>query len=366
MGFLTILVLSFTLIGIGFLGCFIHKFPGPILAFLGMLLFIFGSKMPSSIIPWAGIIISAIAIVATMIANKKIPLIAQKVSEFGNAGKWGAIVGSIIGLLVMIGARSSSTAVLILIGVLSLVVIPFCFSWIFEAISRKDFMKALMPGLAAFLTYFLSMILKLAVCIFCLYIVIANMADRTVGGGHYKKSESSYSKHSSKDDDYSDDEEDIEEYEDYLNEINDESAMPDSYSYPFYEGSSIGEEMANLVSEDGFAGTMDGMTLQDQFNGWHSSAMGRLRQVKGSDGGYNYQFFFNSDDGRLSGIALSHYVDDPWGECATIDERLGTSDSDPMVTMPNGAMVSPGHTGDKVYIYYFYPCAPDPNPAPRK
>ncbi|MBP5688583.1 MAG: hypothetical protein J6X22_08100 [Muribaculaceae bacterium] len=142
--------------------------------------------------------------------------------------------------------------------------------------------------------------------------------------------------------------------------------MPDTYLYPAYNGNSIGEEMANLVTDDGFAGTMDGMTLQEQFEGWHASSMGRLKQAKGEDNGYLYQFFFNRDDGRLSGIALSHYVDEPWYECQTIDERLGTSDSNRMVTMPNGAMVSPGYTGGKVYIYYFYPCAPDPNPAPRR
>ncbi|MBR5118603.1 MAG: hypothetical protein IK100_08170 [Muribaculaceae bacterium] len=142
--------------------------------------------------------------------------------------------------------------------------------------------------------------------------------------------------------------------------------MPDSYSFPYYEGYSIGEEMANLVTDDGFAGTMDGMTLQDQFEGWQATSMGRLKQVKAEDEGYLYQFFFNRNDGRLSGIALSHYVDEPWYECQTIDEQLGTSDDEPMITLPNGAMVSPGYTGGKVYIYYFYPCAPDPNPAPRR
>lgn len=172
-----IVAISIVLIAIGFLGCFIHKFPGPIMAFIGMLVFIFGSKMPSSLIPWTGIIISAIAILVTMFANKKISLITKQISEFGNAGKWGAIVGSIIGLLILLAAKSSSTAVLILIGILALGVIPFCLSWCFEGIARKDFGKALKPGLAAYLTYFLSMILKLAVCCFCLYIVIDNMGN---------------------------------------------------------------------------------------------------------------------------------------------------------------------------------------------
>lgn len=144
-----------------------------------------------------------------------------------------------------------------------------------------------------------------------------------------------------------------------------EPSMPDIYEFPSYEGYSIGEEMANLVTPDGFAGTMDGMTLQQQFNGWRTTSGGGLKQAKAEDNGYNYQFFFNPD-GQLSGIALSHYADSPWSECQTIDERLGTSDSNRMTTLPNGSQVSPGYTGNKVYIFYFYPCAPDPNPAPRR
>ncbi len=144
-----------------------------------------------------------------------------------------------------------------------------------------------------------------------------------------------------------------------------EPTMPDTYEFPSYEGYSIGEEMANLVTPDGFAGTMDGMTLQQQFEGWRTTSGGGLKQAKAEDNGYNYQFFFNPD-GQLSGIALSHYADSPWSECQTIDEKLGTSDSDRMVTLSNGSKVSPGYTGSKVYIFYFYPCAPDPNPAPRR
>ena len=144
-----------------------------------------------------------------------------------------------------------------------------------------------------------------------------------------------------------------------------EPSMPDIYQFPSYQGYSIGEEMANLVTPDGFAGTMDGMTLQQQFNGWRTTSGGGLKQAKAEDNGYNYQFFFNPD-GQLSGIALSHYADSPWSECQTIDERLGTSDSNRMTTLPNGSQVSPGYTGSKVYIFYFYPCAPDPNPAPRR
>ena len=144
-----------------------------------------------------------------------------------------------------------------------------------------------------------------------------------------------------------------------------EPSMPTTYEFPSYEGYSIGEEMANLVTPDGFAGTMDGMTLQQQFEGWNTTSGGGLKQAKAEDNGYNYQFFFNPD-GQLSGIALSHYCDDPWEECQTIDEKLGTDDSNRMVTLSNGSQVSPGYTGDKVYIFYFYPCAPDPNPAPRR
>lgn len=175
----TIIAISFLLIGIGFLGCFIHKFPGPVTAFLGMLLFIFASGcIPSRDYPWLGIAICAVLLVLTHIANKKwIPKIVEEISEIGKPGKWGCIVGSIIGLCIMLGFHSAKTGVLIAMGIVGLVIIPFGLALLFEFMSRKNFQAAVRPAAAAFSAYFLSMILKLIVCVYALIIIIDNMAN---------------------------------------------------------------------------------------------------------------------------------------------------------------------------------------------
>ena len=172
---LVIMFISCLLIFIGFLGCFIHKVPGPVMAFIGMLVFIFGNKLP--IVPWTGIIICAILLVISAIAEKKvIPFITQKISEFGNSGKWGCIIGSLLGLLFIItgSLEADSTIIAISLLVLAFIIIPFLFAFCFEAVSRKSVTLALKPATAAFLTYFLGMILKLGVCIYSVYVIFTN------------------------------------------------------------------------------------------------------------------------------------------------------------------------------------------------
>ena len=104
-------------------------------------------------------------------------MIAKEISEIGKPGKWGCIVGSVIGLCILAGAHSASTGVIIALAVLGLVVIPFGLALLFEFMSRKDINASLKPAAAAFLSYFLSMILKLVVCVYALIIIIDNMAN---------------------------------------------------------------------------------------------------------------------------------------------------------------------------------------------
>ena len=165
-----IICLSYFLVCLGFLGCFISKFPGPVTAFIGMLIFIFGLSMP---IPWTGIIMCIILLVITAICNKKvIPYITTKISEFSNGGKWGAIIGSLLGLLIIVGSHDESK--MIIAFILAFVVLPFGFALCGESLSRKSFSTAVKPATAAYLTYLLSMLLKLAVCCYCVYVMITN------------------------------------------------------------------------------------------------------------------------------------------------------------------------------------------------
>lgn len=169
-----ILVFSWLLIAIGFLGCFIHKFPGPVTAFIGMLVFIFGMQVP--VVPWVGIVICVLLLIITALANKKfIPWVAKQISDFSNGGKWGAVIGSLIGLLVIAyGANSDSNGMKVLLALLGFGVIPFCSALLGEFASRKDMGQSLKPAAAAYLTYLMSMILKLAVCCYAVYIIITN------------------------------------------------------------------------------------------------------------------------------------------------------------------------------------------------
>ena len=172
MSTMIIVVVSWLLIAIGFLGCFIHKFPGPVTAFIGMLVFIFGTQVP--VVPWVGITICVVLLIITALANKKfIPWVAKQFSDFSNGGKWGALIGSLIGLM-LIASGYSNTAQALLYIILGFGVIPFCSALLGEFASRKDMGQSLKPATAAYLTYLMSMILKLAVCCYSVYIIITN------------------------------------------------------------------------------------------------------------------------------------------------------------------------------------------------
>ncbi|MBQ6187463.1 MAG: DUF456 domain-containing protein [Prevotella sp.] len=169
---IAIICLSYLLVGIGFLGCFIHKFPGPVTAFIGMLIFVFGTNIP---VPWTGILMCAILLIITAICNKKvIPYITTKISEFGNGGKWGAVIGSLIGLLLIAGSGNQDNGMMVTALILGFVVLPLGLAFCGESISRKSISTAVKPATAAYLTYLLSMLLKIAVCCYCVYIMITN------------------------------------------------------------------------------------------------------------------------------------------------------------------------------------------------
>lgn len=170
-----IIALSVILIGIGFIGCFVHKIPGPAIAFAGMLLFIFGTDVP---VPWTGIIICVVLLIALWAATKYfIPTITTKISEFGKGGKWGATIGSILGLLVILSFNyhfDLGPVGIVFTYILAFFILPFGLALLFETNSRKSLEAALKPATAAYLTYLLGLMLKLAICVYCIYVIITN------------------------------------------------------------------------------------------------------------------------------------------------------------------------------------------------
>lgn len=162
-----ILALSIVLMCVGLLGCFINRIPGPILTFIGILIFNYGTD--NHVFETYEIILCAVAVVATKIIDHFIPKLTSKISEFSKGGKWGCTIGSIIGIIILLSVDYESTLSVIATIIISILVIPFIGAYIGEFIKNHDIKKAVKPTLAAFTSFLIGTMIKLAVCIYCLY-----------------------------------------------------------------------------------------------------------------------------------------------------------------------------------------------------
>ena len=165
------IAIGILLIALAFIGCFVQKFPGPLAAFVGILIANFGADLNISA---SALIICALAVVLSMVLNRFLPKITARIHEFGKAGKWGSVIGSVIGVIVLLwgGSEVDSLGAVIAFILLGLGVIPFAFCYLFELISRKNVQAALMPATAAYVTFLCGTLIKLTVCIYCVYAVI--------------------------------------------------------------------------------------------------------------------------------------------------------------------------------------------------
>lgn len=169
-----ILVLSILFMCVGLIGCFVNRVPGPILTFIGILLFNYGTDYhPFEIYE---IILCGIAVILTKVLDKFVPRITTKISEFGKGGKRGCTIGSLIGILIIIAAASekSSTGLMIFSIIIGLIVLPFVIGYIGEFISTKNAKAALKPATAAYATYLIGTLIKLSVCVYCIYTTFAS------------------------------------------------------------------------------------------------------------------------------------------------------------------------------------------------
>lgn len=153
----------------GFLGCFVNKFPGPICVVLSLLIAKLGLEIP---IEWGVLAVLAVLAIASMYMSKKLVAQAKKICEFSKRATWGTTIGSIIGLLVMLTQKSSSTPVLILFGILGLVVIPFVGAFLFESGNKQSNEPLTKRATAATAAYLADTLLKLVVFVSAILIVI--------------------------------------------------------------------------------------------------------------------------------------------------------------------------------------------------
>lgn len=157
---MAILIGVYALLAFGFLLCFVGKFPGQVLAYAGMLLAYFGMNAPYP--AWL-VVACGVLVVASLVVNKTVaPKLASKVHEFGKAGKWGTVVGSIFALLVIAAITANAYVSLVL-----LMVLPYVFAFVFEFISKKDFAEGAKRAAGAYTLFAASTLLNVVICAFC-------------------------------------------------------------------------------------------------------------------------------------------------------------------------------------------------------
>lgn len=164
--------LGIVLMAVGFLGCFISRIPGALISFAGILTLKFGASIPFS--TEALVIVGVVTAIATVL-TRYIPTIVSHIHEIGKAGKWGSIIGSIGGLMVIASAQAelNVTSGILIFGT-SFILLPFGFSFLFELISKKDLKEAFLTGLASYVSYLLGALLNLAICCYGVYAAFTN------------------------------------------------------------------------------------------------------------------------------------------------------------------------------------------------
>lgn len=161
-------IVAILLICLGFLGCFVNKIPGPLFAFVGLMIAKFATDIEIS---WGIIALCAALVVASMIINGKyVPKMAAKLYPYGKGGKWGTFVGSLIGLLIALKASA-------VVGFICLLALPYGFAYLFEMINTKDGKESAKRAASAYIVFLVSTIIKLVVVYICFNAVINDAAS---------------------------------------------------------------------------------------------------------------------------------------------------------------------------------------------
>ena len=159
------LIAVYALLVFGVIFCFFGRFPGQVLAYAGLLLAYF--TIAEQAYPVWLLVVCGVLVVASIIFNKTIaPKLASKVHEYGKAGKWGTIVGSIVSLFCIM-AELNDIVVIVLFFVL-----PYLFAFIFELIAKKNAQEGAFRALGAYTHFATTTLINLAISAFCCFVVI--------------------------------------------------------------------------------------------------------------------------------------------------------------------------------------------------
>ena len=165
------MIAVYALLVFGILFCFFGRFPGQILAYAGLLLAHF--TIANQIYPIWLLVLCGVLVVASIIVNKTVaPKLASKVHEYGKAGKWGTIVGSILSLFCFMAELN------IIILIILFFVLPYLFAFVFELIAQKNAKEGAMRALGAYTHFATTTLINLAISAFCFFVVLYGWIDK--------------------------------------------------------------------------------------------------------------------------------------------------------------------------------------------
>lgn len=152
-----LIVLSFLLVLGGLAGCVLPVLPGPPLAYAGMLLMHITDKAEYS---WPQLISWLLLVIVLQVLDYITPLLGSKYSGGSEHGNRGCVAGTILGLFFMPWG--------IILG-------PFLGAVLGEMLGGRDLEHALKAGFGTFLGVVFGVLLKLALCLYFLYVLIATL-----------------------------------------------------------------------------------------------------------------------------------------------------------------------------------------------
>lgn len=165
------MIAVYALLVFGILFCFFGRFPGQILAYAGLLLAHF--TIANQIYPIWLLVLCGVLVVASIIINKTVaPKLASKVHEYGKAGKWGTIVGSILSLFCFMAELN------VIILIITFFVLPYLFAFVFELTAQKNAKEGAMRALGAYTHFATTTLINLVISAFCFFVVLYGWIDK--------------------------------------------------------------------------------------------------------------------------------------------------------------------------------------------
>lgn len=152
-----LIVLSFLLVLGGLAGCVLPVLPGPPLAYIGMLLVHITDKAEFS---WTQLVSWLVLVVVLQVLDYITPLLGSKYSGGSEHGNRGCVAGTILGLFFMPWG--------IVLG-------PFLGAVLGEMLGGRDWEHALKAGFGTFLGVVFGVLLKIALCLYFLYVLISTL-----------------------------------------------------------------------------------------------------------------------------------------------------------------------------------------------